>query len=70
MSQRSSLYRTIEILKALNEGKKLCVSSLAQLYEVSDRTIRRDFELIRELFSDFMRKEGECYQAYEKSPAG
>ena len=66
MSQKSSLYRTIEILKHLNEGKKLCVTQLAQTYEVSDRTIRRDFELIRELFGDFMSKEGECYQAYEK----
>ncbi len=66
MSQKSSLYRTIEILKHLNEGKKLCVTRLAQEYEVSDRTIRRDFELIRELFGDFMSKEGECYRAYEK----
>ena len=66
MSQKSSLYRTIEILKHLNEGKKLCVTQLSQIYEVSDRTIRRDFELIRELFGDFMSKEGECYQAYKK----
>jgi predicted DNA-binding transcriptional regulator YafY len=66
MSQKSSLYRTIEILKELNDGKKLCVTHLAQRYEVSDRTIRRDFELIRELFGDFMSKEGECYQAYQK----
>lgn len=66
MSQKSSLYRTIEILKMLNEGKKLCVTNLANSYEVSDRTIRRDFELIKELFGDFMSKEGECYQAYNK----
>lgn len=66
MSQKSSLYRTIEILKDLNAGKKLCVTNLATAYEVSDRTIRRDFELIRELFGDFMSKEGECYQAYKK----
>lgn len=66
MSQKSSLYRTIEILKHLNEGKQLCVTRLSEEYEVSDRTIRRDFELIRELFGDFMSKEGECYQAYKK----
>lgn len=66
MGQKSSLYRTIEILKELNEGKKLCVTRLSEIYEVSDRTIRRDFELIRELFGDFMSKEGECYQAYKK----
>lgn len=66
MSQKSSLYRTIEILKDLNAGKKLCVTNLATAYEVSDRTIRRDFELIKELFGDFISKEGECYQAYQK----
>jgi len=66
MSQKSSLHRTIEILKHLNEGKKLFVTPLSQEYEVSDRTIRRDFELIRELFGDFMSKEGECYRAYQK----
>ena len=43
MSQKSSLYRTIEILKDLNNGKKLCITNLATAYEVSDRTIRRDF---------------------------
>ena len=67
MSQKSSLYRTIEILKHLNEGKKLCVTQLAQEYEVSDRTVRRDFQLIKELFGDFMSKDGECYQAYKKT---
>ncbi|CAA6805187.1 MAG: Unknown protein [uncultured Sulfurovum sp.] len=66
MSQKSSLHRTIEILKQLNYGKKLCVSQLALKHEVSDRTIRRDFELIKELFGDFMSKEGDCYQAYKK----
>jgi len=66
MSQKSSLYRTIDILKRLNDGKKLCVTRLSQEYGVSDRTIRRDFELIRELFEEFMTKEGECYQAYKK----
>jgi len=66
MSQKSSLYRTVEILKRLNDGQKLCISLLAQEYEVSDRTIRRDFELIREIFGDFASKEGECYQAYKK----
>ena len=45
MSQKSSLYKTIEILKHLNEGKKLCVTWLAEEYEVRDRTIRRYFIL-------------------------
>jgi len=66
MSQKSSLYRTIEILKELNDGKKLCISSLAIHYEVAPRTIQRDFKLIREIFGDFVSKEGECYQGHKK----
>jgi len=66
MSQKSSLYRTVEILKMLNEGQKLCITNLAYAYDVSDRTIRRDFELIKELFGNFITKEGECYQSYQK----
>jgi len=65
MGQKSSLYRTVEILKMLNEGKQLCISTLAIAYEVSERTIRRDFELIKEIFGNFITKEGECYQGYE-----
>jgi predicted DNA-binding transcriptional regulator YafY len=67
VSQKSSLYRTIEILKLLNEGKKLCITNLSYDYGVSDRTIRRDFELIRTIFGDFMSKDGECYRAYKKT---
>jgi len=66
MSQKSSLYRTIEILKELNEGKKLCVSYLALQYDVNKRTIQRDLKLINEIFGDFMTKEGECYQGHKK----
>ena len=50
----------------LNDGKKLCIKNLSHIYDVSDRTIRRDFELIRTVLGDFMSKEGECYQAYKK----
>jgi len=42
------------------------MGSLAQEYDVSERTIRRDFTLIRELFGDFISKEGECYKSYKK----
>lgn len=66
MSQKSSLYRTIEILKDLNEGKKLCVNALANYYEVNPRTIQRDIKLIREIFGDFLSKEGDCYQGHKK----
>ncbi len=63
---RNALYRTLDILKRLNEGQRLCVSVLAQEYEVSDRTIRRDFEVIRDIFGDFVAKEGECYRAFKR----
>ena len=66
MSHSKSIYRTIEILKRLNDGAKLCVSLLAQEYEVSERTIRRDFELIKELFGSFLTKEKDCYQGYKR----
>jgi len=66
MSQKSSLYRTVEILKELNEGKQLCVINLAHRYGVSDRTIRRDFVLLKECFGDFTTKEGDCYRAYKR----
>jgi len=66
MSQKSSLYRTIEILKDLNEGKKLCINALANYYEVAPRTIQRDIKLIREIFGDFLSKEGNCYQGHKK----
>jgi predicted DNA-binding transcriptional regulator YafY len=66
MGQKSSLYRTVGILKELNAAKRVCVTSLALEYDVSERTIRRDFTLIREIFGDFTTKEGECYKAYKK----
>jgi len=66
MSQKSSLYRTIEILKDLNEGKRLCVNTLANYYDVAPRTIQRDIKLIREIFGDFLSKEGNCYQGHKK----
>ncbi len=65
MSQKSSLHRTIEILKMLNDGKVLFVSRLAIMFEVSERTIRRDFQLIKEIFGDFITKQGQSYQAYQ-----
>ncbi len=66
MSQKSSLQRVLEILNRLNKGEKLCVSKLAEQYEVSDRSIQRDFKMILEVFDDFLIKEGECYQGYKK----
>jgi hypothetical protein len=66
MSQKSSTQRVVEILDELNHKKRLCVKGLALKYDVTDRTIRRDFVLIREVFGDFVTKEGDCYVAYDK----
>jgi predicted DNA-binding transcriptional regulator YafY len=66
MSQKSSLQRVLEILNRLNKGEKLCVSQLAEHYEVSDRSIQRDFKIILEVFDDFLIKDGECYKGYKK----
>lgn len=66
MSQKSSLHRVLEILNRLNKGEKLCVSQLADKYEVSERSIQRDFKIILEVFDDFLIKDGECYKGYKK----
>ena len=65
MSQRSSLYRTLEIIERLNNSQILCIDILAQEYGVSERTIWRDFELIRNIFGDFVTKDKDCYRAYD-----
>ncbi|HIP27258.1 MAG TPA: WYL domain-containing protein [Flavobacteriaceae bacterium] len=66
MSQQSSLHRVLEILNRLNKGEELCVSHLAEHYEVSERSIQRDFKMIIEIFDDFLIKDGECYKGLEK----
>jgi predicted DNA-binding transcriptional regulator YafY len=66
MSQKSSLQRVLEILNWLNKGEKLCVSQLAEHYEVRDRSIQRDFKIILAVFDDFLIKDGECYKGYKK----
>jgi len=66
MSKQSSLHRVLEILNRLNSGEKLCVSRLLDEYEVSERTIQRDFKIIIEVFDDFLIKDGECYRGYKK----
>jgi len=66
MSKQSSLHRVLEILNRLNSGEKLCVSRLLDEYEVSERTIQRDFKMIIEVFGNFLDKERECYHGKEK----
>lgn len=52
MSEDSSTKRVVEILKDLNEGKVLNLANLAFYYDTSERSIRRDFELIKDIFGD------------------
>ena len=66
MGQSSSMQRIMNILSALNDGQSVCVQNVARRFEVSERTVRRDFELIRDYFGDMLRKEGDCYRAFRK----
>lgn len=54
MSKASSMNRVSIIVSRLNEGKRLSTASLAVEFETSDRTIRRDIALIKEVFGDFL----------------
>lgn len=68
MGKVSSTYRVIEILKALNEGKVLSIDTLSSAYDTSARSIRRDFELIKEIFGEILiSPQKGCYQAVEKT---
>jgi predicted DNA-binding transcriptional regulator YafY len=68
MSKKSSTYRITQILKELNDGKLLCIESLASSFDTSTRSIRRDFELIRDIFGDiFINPQKGCYQAIQKT---
>ena len=66
MSHSDSIRRTIEIIARLNSGQALNVERLATQYGVHARSIRRDLALIKEIFGEFIRKEGDSYRAYDK----
>ncbi len=68
MSKVSSTYRVIEILKDLDDGKLLCLENLACKYDTSERSIRRDFELIKDIYGDILisPRKG-CYQGVSKA---
>jgi len=70
MSQKTSFQRLFVILDRLNKGETLCIKSIASEFEVSERTVYRDFELIQETWGDFMTSEGKCYKAYKKELLG
>lgn len=68
MGKISSTYRAIEILKELENGKTLCIERLAEYYETSTRSIRRDFEMLKELFGDiFISPQKGCYKVIGKN---
>ena len=54
MSKTSSIYRILEMIRELQNGKTLNVDTLAMNYEITDRTIRRDFALIEQIFGDIL----------------
>lgn len=67
MSKESSTQRLMEILKDLENGKMLCLSELAARYDTSERTIRRDFELIENVFGDiFIKPQKGCFRIVNK----
>lgn len=66
MSHSDSIRRVVEIMHRLNEGQAVSVERMARLYDVHVRTIRRDFELIKDIFGAFVTKEGDAYRAYDK----
>jgi len=66
MSKQSSLQRTLQILNRLNTGKKLSLTELSYEYDVSERTIRRDIEILREEYKDFIKKDGNFYYAVKQ----
>lgn len=67
MGKISSTKRVYEILKDLNDGKILCLTNLAFRFDTSERTIRRDFELIKEIFGEILLIQNSgCYKAVNK----
>jgi len=68
MSKISSTKRVLEILNDLNNGKTLCIEALSYIYNTSTRSIRRDFELIKELYGDILISTSKgCYSTVTKS---
>jgi len=68
MSKDSSLNRVLNIIKDLNNGKTLNLSNLALRFDVSDRTIRRDINSIKNVFDeDFIQKNGENIFTVQKN---
>lgn len=62
-------HRVLELMRRFNNNQKVCIESLQNehlWYEKSEKTIRRDLDIIKEIFPDtFHRIQGEtgCYKA-------
>lgn len=67
MSKKSSFQRVFEILNKLNNGKKVNINILSDEYDVSVRTIKRDFELIKNVYGDFLIKDKDTYKAIQQT---
>ena len=67
MSQISSLNRVLTMLNRLNNNKRINLTDLSFEFEVSERTIRRDLDLIKNNFDDFLIQDGQFYSAVNKN---
>jgi len=67
MSKITSVHRLSNILDKLNNGKKLNIEYLSYEFDVSTRTIRRDLEMIDEVWPDFLLKDGENFYSIKKN---
>lgn len=68
MGKETTTQRVFEILKQFNAGKMVCLEVLSSQYDVSTRSIRRDIQLIKEVFGDMLVSPSKgCYQAVEYS---
>lgn len=67
MSKSSALGRVLGIIEDLKKGKTLNLTGLTYQYNVSERTVRRDIELIAENLHDgFIQRDGENIYAVNK----
>jgi len=66
-------HRVLELIRRFNNNEKVCISQLqneTMWFEKSDKTIRRDLDIIKKVFPDtfhLIRGEQGCYKAVTKS---
>ena len=53
--------RVLFIVEQLTLYKKVCIKELSQKYDLKVRNLQKDFELLKEYFSDRLLKTGDCY---------